>query len=185
MILNKADVILREIEKMAKKKFLPTIGSDKGQVLIKIIQKIKPKRVLEIGTLIGYSAILIAKELGRDAHLISIEIHADEAEMARKNIKKAEVATSIEVIVGDAVEVIPSLESKFDMVFVDAEKSEYLVYLQLVESKLHKDSVIVADNAGIFADEMKDYLSYVRDSGKYRSKYVPVGNDGLEISVKL
>jgi predicted O-methyltransferase YrrM len=55
----------------------------------------------------------------------------------------------------------------------------------LVEGKLHKGSVIVADNAGIFADEMRDYLDYVRSSGKYGSEYVPMGEDGLEVSVKL
>jgi predicted O-methyltransferase YrrM len=58
-------------------------------------------------------------------------------------------------------------------------------YLRLVENKLHKGAVVVADNAGIFAGQMRDYLSYVRTSGKYRSRYVPVGEDGLEISVKL
>jgi predicted O-methyltransferase YrrM len=83
------------------------------------------------------------------------------------------------------MEVIPRLTDKFDMVFIDAARSEYLEYLRLVEDKLHKGSVIVADNQGISADEMKDYLDYVRSSGKYSSKYLPVGGDGLEVSVKL
>jgi len=170
---------------MTKRKFLPIVGPQKGQVLVEVIRKIKPKRVLEVGTLIGYSAILMAKELEGDAHLITIEIHPDEAEEARQNLKKAGVAATVEVIVGDAVEVIPTLGGKFDLVFVDAEKSEYLEYLRLVENKLHRGSTIVADNAGISADEMKDFLSYVRSSGNYSSKYVPMGEDGLEVSVKL
>jgi predicted O-methyltransferase YrrM len=128
---------------------------------------------------------LIGKELESKANLITIEIHADEAEMARENIRRAEVPPTIDVIVGDAVKVIPKLTDKFDMVFIDAEKREYLEYLRLVEARLHKGSVIVADNAGIFADQMRDYLDYVRSSGKYSSKYVPVGEDGLEVSVKL
>jgi predicted O-methyltransferase YrrM len=71
------------------------------------------------------------------------------------------------------------------MVFIDADKTEYLDYLRLAEDKLHKGSVVVADNAGIFADQMKDYVDYVRSSGRYSSEYVPVGEDGLEVSVKL
>jgi predicted O-methyltransferase YrrM len=141
--------------------------------------------VLEIGTLIGYSAILMAKELESGAHLTTIEIHADEAKKARENIKRAKIRATIDVIIGYAIKVVPKLKDKFDMVFIDAEKSEYRDYLRLVEDKLHKESVIVADNAGIFAHEMRDYLEYVRNSGKYSSRYVPVGEDGLEVSVKL
>ena len=183
--MGKADKVLKEIESMAGRKFLPIVGPDKGRVLARIIHEVKPKRVLEVGTLIGYSAILMARELESDAHLISIEIHADEADMARTNIRKAEVSPSIDVLVGDAIEIIPKIDGKFDMVFIDAEKTEYLDYLRLVERKLHRGSVVVADNAGIFADQMKNYLNYVRSSGRYRSEYVSFGEDGVEVSVKL
>ena len=184
-MLSEANKVLKEIERMTQRKFLPIIGPRKGQVLVDVIRSIKPKRVLEIGTLIGYSTILIGKELENKTHLITIEIHADEAEMARENIRRAEVPSTIEVIVGDALEITPTLTGKFDMAFIDAEKKEYLDYLRLVKDKLHKGSVIVADNAGIFADQMREYLDYVRSSGKYSSKYVPVEEDGLEVSVKL
>ncbi len=70
------------------------------------------------------------------------------------------------------------------MVFIDTEKSKYLDYLRLVEDKLHRGSIIVTDNVGIFADQKLGYLNYVRSSGKYRSRYVAVGGDGLETSVK-
>jgi len=185
MILNKAEKVLKEIESMTARKFLPIVGPDKGYVLVRVIHEVKPKRVLEVGTLIGYSAILMAKELESDAHLITIEIHANEAEMARENIKRAEVRPTIDVIVGDAIKVIPKLTDKFDMVFIDAEKTEYLEYLRLVERKLHRGSVVVADNAGIFADQMKDYLDHVRSSRKYSSEYLSIGEDGVEVSVKL
>lgn len=185
MVLNKADKVLKEIERMTENEFLPIIGSRKGRVLAQLIRETKPKHVLEVGTLIGYSAILIGKELESDAHLVTIEIHADEAKIARENIKKAEVPPTIDVITGDAIDVLSKLTEKFDVVFIDAEKSEYLDYLRLVEDKLHQGSVIIADNAGIFADQMRDYLNYVRSSGKYSSKYVPVDEDGPEVSVKL
>jgi predicted O-methyltransferase YrrM len=185
MILSKADKVLKDIESMTARRFLPIVGPDKGRVLIRVISEIKPKRVLEVGTLIGYSAILMAKELESDAHLITIEIHANEAKMARENIKRAEVRPTVDVIVGDAIEVIPKLTGKFDMVFIDAEKTEYFDYLRLVERKLRRGSAVVADNAGILADQMRDYLDYVRSSGKYRSEYMPFGEDGVEVSVKL
>ena len=157
----------------------------KGRILTDVVRETKPKRVLEVGTLIGYSAILMGKELGNDAELITIEIHADEAKRAEENIRRAGIPPTVKVLVGDAIDVIPELEGSFDLVFLDAEKSEYIDYLRLVEDKLHRGSVIVADNAGIFARQMREYLDYVRSSGKYRSRYVQAGGDGLEISVKL
>jgi predicted O-methyltransferase YrrM len=184
-LLDEAEKTLRKIEKMTRKQFLPIVGRQKGQILVQTIRRMKPKRVLEVGTLIAYSAILMGRELGSEAHLITIEIHADEAKVARENLRKARVPAKTKVMVGDARDIIPRLKGKFDMVFIDANKSEYLEYLRLVEDRLHEGSVIVADNAGIFADEMRDYLDYVRSSGKYSSEYISVGDDGLEVSAKL
>jgi len=170
---------------MADNEFLPIVGSRKGKILADTVREVHPKRVLEVGTLIGYSAILIGKELEKDAELITIEIHEDEAKMAEENIKKAQIPPAVQVLVGDAVKIIRQLQGQFDLVFIDAEKTEYFDYLRLVEDKLHKGSVVVADNAGVSADQMRDYLEYVRSSGKYRSRFARVGGDGLEISTKL
>jgi predicted O-methyltransferase YrrM len=178
-------MVLREIEKRAHNEFLPIVGMEKGQVLAEEIRKAKPKRVLEVGTLIGYSAILMGKELDESAQIITIEIHAEEAKTAQENIRKAEIPPKVEVITGDAIQVIPKLKGIFDFAFIDAEKTEYIDYLRLAEDKLRKGTMIVADNAGIFAKQMRNYLDYVRASGNYSSKYVQVGVDGLEISVKL
>ena len=173
---------MRKIEDEARMGLLPhPIVGSRGKILVKVIREIKPKRVLEIGTLVGYSAILMGKELSSDAHLITIEKDANSAEKARENIRKAEIPPTVEVIVGDALEIIPKLGGTFDLVFIDAEKSEYLKYLQLVESKLHKGSVIVADNA----ENAPDYLDYVRNSGKYMSKHVPTGAGGVKVSIKM
>jgi len=185
MGLNKADDVLRGIEKLTEKEFLPIIGPRKGKVLLKVIHDVKPKRILEVGTLTGYSTVLMGKELDSDAHLITIEIHADEAKIAQENIRRASIPAKVDVIVGDAIKVIPKLKGSFDLVFIDAEKTEYIDYLRLVEDKLRKGSVVVADNANISSSRMRDYLDYVRNSGKYQSRYVPVGGDGVEISVKL
>ncbi len=170
---------------MTRKEFLPIIGPQKGKILAETIRKTKPKYVLEIGTLIGYSVILIGKELTSDAQITTIEIHREEAEIAEKNIQKAEIAPKVNVIVDDAIKVIPTLKTCFDAVFIDAEKTEYYEYLHLIENKLHKGTVIVADNAGIFADQMSDYLDYVRKSGKYKSEFFQAGEDGVEVSIRL
>ncbi|MCW3995775.1 MAG: class I SAM-dependent methyltransferase [Candidatus Bathyarchaeota archaeon] len=180
-----ADAVLRAIEEASSKTFLPIVGPKKGKFLSEEIRKNRPKHVLEVGTLIGYSAILMGKELDDDAELVTIEIHADESELASKNILKAKLPAKVTIIIGNALDVIPTLKGPFDFAFIDAEKTEYLRYLKLAEGKLRKGAVVFADNAGIFADVMSDYLGYVRNSGKYKSRYVQVDNDGVEISVKL
>jgi predicted O-methyltransferase YrrM len=183
--LSEAEVVLSEIEVLSQKSFLPIIGPEKGTVLVDAICHHKPKRLLEVGTLIGYSAIMMGKELPADAELITIEIHGDEAYVAERNIQRARIAAKIQVLVGDAKKVIPKLSGKFDLVFLDAEKIEYIEYLRLVEDKLNPEAVVIADNAGIFAEQMHEYLEYVRSSGKYRSRYFGFGSDGVEVSVKL
>lgn len=183
--VNSADEVLRLIEKASEKNFLPIIGPIKGRILAEEVQKAKPQHVLEVGTLIGYSAILMGKELNEEAEIVTIEIHRDEAELAGKNIVRANIPPKIKIITGDALQVIPTLKGPFDFAFIDAEKSEYYQYLTLAEGKLRKGAVVFADNAGIFSDQMSDYLTYVRSSGKYESRYVQVGEDGVEISVKL
>ena len=187
---EKAQKVLREIERITEKHFLPIIGPEKGKVLADIVKKYQPKRILEIGTLVGYSAILMAMNLPKtkSAKIISIEFRPNAAEIARENIEEAGFADTIEVHVGDAKEIIPRLKNekeRFDMIFLDAVKDEYLTYLKLAEQMLEKNAVIVADNAGVFAEEMDYYLNYVRNSGKYKSENIQIDGDALEVSVKL
>jgi predicted O-methyltransferase YrrM len=183
--VSNADEVLRLIEQASEKNFLPIIGPEKGKFLAEEIRKAEPRRVLEVGTLIGYSAILMGKEMDHKSEILTIELHRDEAELAGKNIVRAKIPTKIQIIVGDALQVIPTLKGPFDFAFIDAEKTEYLQYLNLAEDKLAKGAIVFADNAGVFPDQMGDYLDYVRNSGKYRSRYIQVGGDGVEISVKL
>jgi predicted O-methyltransferase YrrM len=182
--MQKADIILKKIENLSEKIFLPIVGPEKGEILARFIKKKKPKNILEIGTLIGYSAILMAKNAPQTSKIISIEINPVFAKIARKIVKKAGF-DNIQIVVGDAKRVIPKLKEKFDFVLIDAVKEEYIDYLLALEPKLNSKAIIVADNAEIFADQMKDYLNYVRNSGKYRSKTYFVGEDALEVSIKL
>lgn len=190
--MNAAEQVLREIEAIGNKSFIPIIGPKKGKILEDAVRERKPKLVLEVGTLVGYSAILMARFLPKDGRIISIEMDRNSAEIARRNIEKAGFSGKIEVIVGDAKRVIPRFNEFFDLVFIDATKEEYLTYLKLVDGKLQRGSVVVADNAGIFADRLAEYLAYVRNSGKYRSRYYESTlefndnvKDGVEVSTKL
>ncbi len=112
-----ADAVLREIEELSRSRFLPIIGPVKGKKLVETVKQFKVKRVLEVGTLIGYSAIMIAKNLPDDGKIFTIEINPRSARLAQENIKKAQLSSKIEVHNGDALSVIPELRGEFDMVF--------------------------------------------------------------------
>ena len=189
--------VLKSLERMGEKEFVPSIGPVKGKILSKIIRNHKTKTALEIGTLAGYSAILIASLLPNDdsrkkAVVTTIEIDKKTASIAMKNVQKAGFSDKIEIIIGDALEAIPKLDHKFDLLFLDAAKDEYLRYLKLAEQKiLHKNSIVVADNVGVSEQQMFDYLEYVRNSGFYESKtieteleYTPGVKDAIEMSIK-
>jgi predicted O-methyltransferase YrrM len=180
-----SDAILREIEELSKREFLPIIGSVKGKYLTDTVRRSKVKQVLEVGALVGYSAILIASSLPEEGTVVTIEIKPESAERAKENILKAGLADKIEVHIGNALSVIPHLGGRFDMVFLDAAKDEYLGYLRRAEGRLKKNGVVFADNVKMFAGEMQDYLDYVRNSGKYKSENIDVGFDAVEISTKL
>ncbi|MFH0849927.1 MAG: O-methyltransferase, partial [Candidatus Bathyarchaeota archaeon] len=175
---------LRKIEQSAGRRYLPIIGREKGRLLGEIVAEHKPRRVLEVGTLVGYSTIQMGKMLGGDAEIVTIEVDRDEAEAARENIRASGIRPMVTVVTGDALDIIPTLEGTFDLVFLDAAKHQYLSYLRLVEERLVAGAVVVADNAGFSSRAMRDYLEYVRGSGRYSSQCIPVGWDGIEISVK-
>ncbi len=184
--------MLKSIEEVAPRKGLPIIGPKRGVFLDEVVKKYDPKNVLEVGTLVGYSAIRMGRLLKKGGHITCVEVSEDMAKVARKNIADAGLAVRIEVMVGDAKDVLPTLEKDLDMVFLDAVKSEYMTYLGSCERLLHKGSVVVADNVKSFADEMGDYLGYVRNSGKYKSAYKEAppnyessDGDAIEVSVKL
>jgi predicted O-methyltransferase YrrM len=200
--------VLSEIEEIAKKDSLPSIGPIKGEIIEDIIKKYKPKRILEIGTLHGYSAILMGNFLldknnndsndntTKEIIITCLEIDKNLVNIAKKNIEKAGLSDRIEVITGDALNIIPTLNNhyRFDLVFIDAIKNHYLRYLKLVEDNnlLNKKSVVVADNVLIYEKEMKDYLDYVRNSGRYNSyttetalEFTKNVKDALEVSINI
>lgn len=186
--------VLKRLERLAEKESLPSIGPTKGKIIAGLIKDYKPRSILEIGTLYGYSAILMGSMLPEEnsGKVINIEIDEGSVNIARKNIEDAALANRVEVIVGDALDIIPKLHGKFDMVFLDATKEQYFKYLKFVEKNLEKGSIVVADNVGIFERSMCDYLQYVRDSGRYNSRVLDTElefnknvKDAIEISIKI
>ena len=177
--------VLHEIERQASRRWLPIIGVEKARIISGIVDREKPRRALEVGANIGYSAIVIASHMSDGSKLTTIEVNRALAREAESNIKRAGLAERVKILIGDALELIPSIESPIDFAFLDAEKDEYGRYLTLIEPKLHPGSVMVADNVGSFPRVMSDYLDRVRRSGFYESKYISVGWDGLEVSRKL
>ena len=189
--IDPADAVLREIEEMGKKSFIPSIGPVKGKILAEIVRKHKPRKILEVGSLYGYSAILIAKNSPAKAEITTVEKNPGHARITEQNVERAKLEGQIKVIQGDAKEILSTLPGPFDLVFLDAEKTQYLDYLTAVENKLHQGSVVVADNVGVFKDQMQNYLHYVRNTGRYRSRTVDTllefsdtTKDAMEISEK-
>ena len=197
--MNKAIDILSLLDEMGKKQFMPSIGPIKGKIISDIIRDYKPKKILEIGSLYGYSAILIANVMSGyddddDIKVVTIEIDKNNGDIAKGNIKDAELLNRIELITGDALEVIPKLGYKFDLLFLDAAKDQYLQYLKLSEEAniIKNDAIIIADNVGISKNEMIDYLEHVRNSGKYKSKTIETTleyskdvRDAIEVSIRV
>jgi predicted O-methyltransferase YrrM len=192
MPTDPADTVLKEIEAIGKRSFIPSIGPVKGKILAEIVKKTRPKRVLEVGALYGYSAILMVKNSPAGVEILSVEKSPEHVRIAMRNIKRANMQGNIKMVEGDGTSELRKLSGTFDLVFLDAEKTEYLAYLKAVEKNLHKGSIIVADNVGIFRDQMQDYLEYVRNKGPYKSRTVETllefsdtTKDAMEISEKL
>jgi predicted O-methyltransferase YrrM len=191
--MDRASQVLQSLEKMAQKEFVPSIGPTKGKIITEIIKKYNPKTVLEIGTLYGYSAILMANILPVGGKVVTIELDKLIAATARNNIADAGLSDKIDIVDANALEAIPKLDLKYDLLFLDAAKDEYLKYLKSAENKnLKKGSIVVADNVEVSKNEMLDYLEYVRSSGIYKSEtiettleFTPNVRDAIEVSIKV
>ena len=132
------DDVLKSIEREAPGKGLPIIGPVRGVFLDEVIKEHHPATILEVGTLVGYSAIRMARLLEKGGHITCVELSPNSAKIAVSNIEKAGLAGRVDVLVGDAKSVLPRLEGSYDMVFLDAVKGEYLGYLKSCERLLHQ-----------------------------------------------
>lgn len=184
--------VLEAIEKVAPGRGWPIIGPKRGGLLDEAVRDCRPAVSLEVGTNVGYSAIRIGRLLGEGQRLICVEIREDMARAARENFERAGLSDRIEVKVGDARKVLPTLAVDLGFVFLDAVKADYLTYLKSVEGRTHRGTVVFADNVRSHADEVAPYLDYVRGSGRYSSSYREAPSnygtdpeDAVEVSVRL
>ncbi|WP_372649883.1 O-methyltransferase [Draconibacterium sp.] len=147
--IDEEDPMLTELDRETNLKVLGArmiSGHLQGQVLTMLAKMIRPKTILELGTFTGYSAICLAKGLPEDGKLITIEVDDELETLAAKYFEKAGVAHLIEQKIGAATELIPLLDQSFDLVFIDADKREYVQYYQLLIDKMRPGTYMIADN---------------------------------------
>ena len=121
-------------------------GHVPGRLLKFLVKMIRPKRILEIGTFTGYSALCMAEGLDEGAKLYTFEVEDELEDFTRRWINGSQYADKIEFIIGNALEIVPTLGEKFDMVFIDGNKREYIKYYNLAMEHLSDDGWIIADN---------------------------------------
>jgi len=175
--------MVRLMDRAVTEWHIPIVGREKGRLLRRLLKRDRPSRAIEIGSLIGYSAILIASHLPPGGRLTCVEANEQFAGFTRRNVEEAGLGKRVAVVIGDGVRVIPLLRGRFDFAFLDAAKEEYLDYLRQLEPKLRRGAVVVADNTGIARRPLKGYLDYVRKSGRYESREHDFGFDAMEVSI--
>ncbi|MDD3876691.1 MAG: O-methyltransferase [Bacteroidales bacterium] len=143
------DPVLSELSRECRSKMLYSrmlSGHLQGHLLTMFSNMLNPLRILEIGTYTAYSAICLAKGLRKNGLVHTIEINEEFEDFIRKYIKKAGMEDKIQLIIGNALDIIPNLQDEYDLVFIDADKENYLNYFQLIFDKVRKGGFIIADN---------------------------------------
>jgi predicted O-methyltransferase YrrM len=182
---KKAQRMLAVMDRATSLWTIPNVGRVKGRLIRRLIERHRPTRAIEIGSLIGYSAILVASALPPGGRLTCIEASDFLAWIVKANVDEAGLAKRVRVVVGDALRAIPLLPGRFDFVLIDANKEDYLDYLRQLEPKLVAGAVVVADNTGMFRRDVAPYLEYVRDpAGPWQSREHEFGDDAMEVSVR-
>lgn len=141
--------ILQELTKETWQKVLnPRMlsGAFQGRVLSMISKLIRPKNILEIGTYTGYSTLCFAEGLSKDGKIITIDKNEELETLQNKYFEKSGYRSQIQQMVGDATKIIPTLTQQFDLVFIDADKSNYINYFHLIIDKMKPGGIILSDN---------------------------------------
>lgn len=191
--------ILKELEVYASKNHVPIIEREVAQLLKVILKVNKPKRILEVGTAIGYSAILMARSTEDDCSITTIERRKDMVDIARKNIDCAGYNGRIQVIHGDAQDILKDLKGKYDFIFLDAAKGHYLDFFNNCVKLLDLGGIIVSDNVlykGMIASDklvvrrkrtivkrLREYLKYINNLENFETCVIPIG-DGVSITYR-
>ena len=198
-ILREEEGIIKKLMQEAEERHIPVIEPEVAALLKNIIKMSGTKTILEVGTAIGYSAILFATAAGEGAKVVTIERNVDYTEEALQNIREAGMEDTIKVLHGDALEVLPCLEEPFDMIFLDGAKGHYGEMLERSIQLLNPGGLLISDNIlfrGMVASDdlirrrkktivirMREYLKAITSHPQLETSILPVG-DGLAISLK-
>ncbi len=190
--------IIEQIKQKALEEHIPIIMDDTMQEVGKILEEIKPTKILEIGTAVGYSAIRFSKYLSENGYIDTIERDEERIIEAKQNIKNLNLESKIHIFEGDAVEILPTLNDKYDVVFIDAAKGKYPIFLNEALRMLDDGGIIIADNVLYKGYVMSDYnkhkqrtavrglrefLKNLQENENLSTEILEVG-DGLAISKK-
>lgn len=189
-------VELTKIKQKALEENIPIIMDDTLEVVATILKEKKPKRILEIGTAVGYSAICFSKYIEDDGKIDTIEREEQRVKEAKINIRKVEVEEKIHIYEGDAVEILPTLNEEYDIVFIDAAKGKYPFFLSQAMRMIKRDGIIIADNVlykgYVMSDynkhkqrtavrNLREYIAEITQNPNLETQILEVG-DGLAIS---
>lgn len=192
---------LSELEDYAKETNVPIIRPQM-QNLMKVILKIKqPLKILEVGTAIGFSALLMAEYSGMDVKITTIEKYEKRIPIAKENFKKYNRESQITLLEGDAIDILSTLEGEYDLIFMDAAKGQYINFLPDILRLLAKNGILLSDNVlqdgnvmeSRFAvvrrdrtihSRMRDYIFELKNNPLLVTDILPIG-DGVTISVKV
>ena len=190
---------LGKIKKKALEEHIPIIMDDTLEVIAKILKEKEPERILEIGTAVGYSAICFSEYLSKDGKIDTIERDEERVQEAKINIKAVGVEEKINILEGDAVEILPTLNEKYDVVFIDAAKGKYPFFLEQALRLLKEDGIIFADNilykGYVMSDynkhkqrtavtHLREYIKEATENPNLDTQILEVG-DGLAITKKI
>ena len=188
--------MLDKIKEKALEEHIPIIMDDTLEVIGKHLEKEKPKRILEIGTAVGYSAICFSKFLDKDGVIDTIERDEERIKEAKINIKEMNLENVINIYEGDAIEILPTLDEKYDVVFIDAAKGKYPFFLKEALRMINKNGIIVADNilykGYVMSDynkhkqrtavrNLREYIKEITENPNLETEILEVG-DGLAVS---
>lgn len=182
--MNEAE--LKLIKNEALEKHVPIIMDDTLEYIYELYNGQKISSILEIGTAVGYSAICFTKLLNSEGFIDTIERDEERIEEAKVNITKAEVQDRINIISGDAVDILPSINKKYDMVFIDAAKGKYPFFLKEALRMLKENGTILADNILYKGYVMSDYNKHKqRTAVRHLREYIKEATENPELDTKI
>ncbi len=145
-LANRGDPALRAVEDQGRKEEWPIVGAAEGSLLHILARSIRSKRILELGTAIGYSGTWLARALPPEGELVTVEWNPETAAIARRNFERTGVAKRVRIQVGSALDILPRLDGPFDLIFNDIDKQHYVEVLPHCIQKLRPGGLLVTDN---------------------------------------